>query len=180
MSAAFGKSKEVSCEQTNQRMFDDSLPSIRPEKGMTASAGVFGEPLPGGDGVDAVAEEIAEISDLLFEQRLAGIRVFADFEQQWMATLPAHVFVVPVPLRNPRVHMPEDKTRHCMRNTRLTLIEIIDSAHTVARCATHFEECKVVYTVSKQSTCQIRHDVSSLQTKSIVSNLDVVVVGLSG
>jgi hypothetical protein len=163
MSASFCKSKEVSGEQTNQRMLDDSLSGIRPEKGMTTATGILSEPLPRGDGMDAVAEEIAEIPDLFFEQPLAGVRIFADLEQQGMAALPADVFVVAVPLRNACVCMTKDKTRHGMGNTRLALIEIIDSAHAVARSSTHFKECKVVYAVSKQSTCQIRHDVCSLQ-----------------
>jgi hypothetical protein len=164
MSAAFCKSKEVSGEQTDERMLNDGLPGIRPQKGMTASAGILGEPLPRCDGMNRVTEEIAEIPDFLFEQPLAGIWVFADLEQQGMATLPAHVFVVAVPLRNARVCVPEDKTRHGMGNTRFAFIEIIDPAHAVARRSVHFEECKVVYAVSKQSTCQIRHDDFSLQT----------------
>jgi len=153
VSAAFRKSKEMSGEQTNQRMFDDGPSRVRFQKGMTASTRIFGESLPHGDGMNGVAEEVAEVSNLFLKQRLAGIRVFPDFEQQGMAALPAHIFVVTVALGDPRVGMTEYKAGHGMRNTRLAVIEIIDSAHAMARCSMHSEERNVAYTMSEENTC---------------------------
>ena len=81
------------------------------EKRMPAEARVFLEPVAGGDVADAVAEQSAEIADLLLEGRGVSVGIVALRKQQRVPALRADVFVTAVAIGKLLVVMLAEEAR---------------------------------------------------------------------
>lgn len=86
---------------------------------MTAMARILCHSVPFGDGVNAVAEHSAQISNLLMESVLARVRRVFTFEEQRMPARHAHILAVTIALAHPRIAVTKEEAREGMTHTRL-------------------------------------------------------------
>jgi hypothetical protein len=85
---------------------------------MPASARVLSQPVALRDGDDVVAEEAAEIPDLLTEQQRVRVRIAIDREQERVSALDADVLVIAVASGEALVGVMAEKARQCVTDSR--------------------------------------------------------------
>jgi hypothetical protein len=105
--------------------------------------------------MDAMAEQVAQVANLLPECVPIGVRILIDSEKQRVAALTANVLVVSCPFGDPDVVVTQQKTRNCMRHT--CFFVVFEKLHTasamLSRTAVH-AECVVVDSMSEECAGQ--------------------------
>ena len=95
----------VACPQESDRMAGQNADgrvsdlvdeAVILEERMTAEACIFSESVPQGDLADSMAEQAAQVTDLLPERRAPRIRIAVGLEQQRVTALRADVFMMPI------------------------------------------------------------------------------------
>jgi len=100
----------MSGQQAHHRMFDDTSARLCLEKGMAAITRVLVKTVTGCDVMHPMAKQVAQITDLLPEGVLTGVRIALDRKKQRMAALTANILVVSGSFCNPDVLVSEYKT----------------------------------------------------------------------
>ena len=127
--ATFREAKKMSGEETYRRMFH--LPSLGfgLQERMPTIAGVFMKIATGSNRMNAMAEQIAQVANLLHEDGPCRIRIAIDPEQQGMSATYTHILVVAGSYGDSDITMPGKKTRYRVRHACLLAVaEIRDSA----------------------------------------------------
>jgi hypothetical protein len=127
---------------------------------VTAVAGKLSVPVAIGDHVDVMAEDAAQISDLLIEDRVGAVRIVACLKQKRMTALHADVFVMSIPFGQLRVCMVAKKTRERMPDVRerAVLAQVRRSASALPPGPSLVAEPMVIDLMAPDSAPKLRHE----------------------
>ena len=134
---AFGEeSNPVPSDDADHRVTDFRQTFLGSKERVAAVARIFDQAVPASGAFDPVSEESAEVANLLCESRGGGVWVAVSPEQQGMAALDAHVFVIAPAIGQPFVSVMPEKTGQRMtdpRQRRCVLGEIGRAAAALTR-----------------------------------------------